>query len=158
MLQDIYIGIIVVILLILFYCFYVSWKHDVQLLETYENKLKLIKKGIMSPEMKEYKNFMAELNDDLKRHNISNSDKEALYKLMQKIMFEEIAGQKSIFKKVVNSTFYGLMQGGATGFITGGLPGALGGAVVFGTVAPIIRTYQEISPSDENLIEGFSKA
>jgi len=155
MLQNIYIGIVIVILLMLLYCYYISWQHDVQLLDRYESKLKLIKMGLVDKQIAQYQSMMKELSDDLRRHNIAADDSRALNKLMHKIMFEEIAGEKSIFKKVLNSTFYGMLQGGATGYVTGGIPGALGGALVFGTVSPIIKTYQELNPCDENLAEGF---
>ena len=155
MLENIYIGIIIVILVILFYCFYISWQHDVTLLEIYEHKINLIKSGVVDNSTKQYQEFMRELESDMKKHNINPNDKKALNKLMHKIMFVEIAGQSSIFKKVFNSTFYGLLQGGATGYVTGGIPGALGGALVFGTVSPIIKAYQELNPCDEGLVEGL---
>ena len=151
MLENIYIGIIILILIILCYCFYVSYRHDSELLGIYEHKIRLIKSGIVDNRTSNYQIFMKELEADLTKHNISPSDKSAMHKLMHKIMFEEIAGQKSIFKKVLNSSFYGMLQGAATGFVTGGLPGSLGGALVFGTVGPIIKTYQELNPCDESL-------
>lgn len=157
MLSNIYIGIVIVILVILLYCYYISWQHDVQLLNKYEAKIKLIKSGIVDKRIMQYQSMIKELSSDLQRYNIAADDSRALNKLMHKIMFEEIAGEKSIFKKVLNSTFYGMLQGGATGFVTGGLPGALGGAIVFGTVSPIIKTYQELNPCDENLAAGFDQ-
>lgn len=151
MLQNIYIGLIIAVLLLLFYCLYLGWSHDVKLLEKYEKKIKLIKAGITDKRITQYHMMMQELDSDLKKYNIAINDQQALQKLMHKIMFEEIAGEKSIFKKVLNSTFSGLLQGASTGFITGGIPGALGGSLVFGTVNPIIRTYQELNPYDESL-------
>lgn len=155
MLEDIYIGIVIVILIVMCYCFYVSWQHDVRLLSIYEHKINLIKSGIADNSTKQYQAFMQELDSDMQKHNINPTDKAALNKLMHKIMFVEIAGQSSVFKKVLNSTFYGLLQGGATGYVTGGIPGALGGALVFGTISPIIKAYQELNPCDEGLVEGL---
>lgn len=151
MLQNIYTGIIIGVIIILMFCFYVSWSRDVVLLERYEKKMKLLKIGGADQNAQEYQAFKSELIEDMKRYNISQSDQNALRQLTNKIVFEELAGQKSIFKKVLNASFYGLLQGGATGFITGGFPGALGGALVFGTVSPIIKTYQEFNPCDESL-------
>lgn len=147
MIQNIYIGLIIGVLLLLFYCFYLSWYHDIVRLEKYERKIKLIKSGITSDKV----SHLHELHEDLKKHHISSDDQKALHKLVHKVMFEEIAGEKSIFKKVLNATFYGMLQGASTGFITGGIPGALGGSLVFGTINPIMKTYQELNPCDESL-------
>ncbi len=151
MIQNIYFGLIVAILLLLFYCLYLSWVHDTELLAKYERKIKLIKSGIADKKIIQYAGMSKELGEDLQKYNISMDDQRALHKLMHKIVFEEIAGETSIFKKVLNSAFYGMLQGAATGYITGGIPGALGGSLVFGTVSPIMKTYQELHPCDEAL-------
>jgi hypothetical protein len=104
-----------------------AWQHDNESLEKYERKIKLIR-------------------------NIKSIDKQLL-----KNTFDELAGKTSVLKKVINSAFYGILQGGATGFVTGGIPGALGGSIVFGTVLPIITTHRELSPFDETLLHGFKK-
>jgi hypothetical protein len=152
MIEKIYIGIAIALVIALLICLVVTWRADTEALEEYDHKINLIKRGLGDTKTQNYKAFLLELQDDLKKHNIESSDKQALKKLANKIAFEEITGKKSTFKKVVNSCFFGLLQGGATGFITGGLPGALGGALVFGTVVPIITTYKELYPSNENLV------
>jgi hypothetical protein len=152
MIEKIYISIVIVLLVVLFVCLFIAWKSDTQSLEEYDRKINLIKLGLSDQKTLNYRAFVNELRNDLRTHNISTEDKDALNKLANKIMFEEIAGQKSMFKKVVGACFYGLMQGGATGFITGGLPGALGGSIVFGTINPIMTTYKELNPVDEQLI------
>ncbi len=151
-LDNIYIGIIIVILIVLFYCFYISWKHDVDILEKYEQKIKLIKSGMINDKTAKYQSFMNELKEDMHKYNISPSDQLAMQKLMHKIMFVEITGKKSVFKKILNSSLYGMLQGAIVGFITGGISGSLAGALIFGTVGPIIKTHQELNPCDESLI------
>ena len=152
MIEKIYISIVIVLLVILAFCLFAAWRSDTLSLEEYDRKINLIKLGLSDQKTLNYREFINELRSDLSAHNISGEDKDALNKLANKIMFEEIAGQKSMFKKVVSACFYGLMQGGATGFITGGLPGALGGSIVFGTVNPIMTTYKEFNPVDDNLL------
>jgi hypothetical protein len=152
MLEKLYTSIIVVFCILLFICLVVAYNHDQNALEKYENKMSLIKRGIMDKNTRNYKAFMLELKSDLETHKISLSDKEALNKLANKIMFEEITGQKSIFKKVSNACILGLVQGGVTGFLTGGMPGMLGGSLVFGTTMPILTTYKELNPLNENLV------
>ena len=151
MIEKIYTPVVIVLLVILFSCLYISWQSDTEALEEYDRKIKLIKAGIADQKTRNYNLFVNELKSDLAAYNISPSDQFALRKLSDKIMFEELAGKKSLFKRVVNSAFYGLLQGGATGFVTGGPPGALGGAIVFGMVSPIITTYREMCPADERL-------
>lgn len=116
MIEKIYLGLAIIIVLILFYCLYISYIFDESILKQY------------------------------------NIDSETSKYLSNKHVHKKLSESKSVFKKIINSSFYGILQGGATGFITGGLPGALGGAFVFGTVMPIIATYREINPLDESLI------
>lgn len=151
MIEKIYMPVVIVLLIILFGCLTIAWRSDTDALTKYEHKIRLIKAGIADQKSVNYKMFINELKSDLNTYDISPSDSLALNKLAKKIVHEELAGQKSMLKKVVNSSFYGILQGGATGFITGGAPGALGGAIVFGVISPIITTYKEVYPTDELL-------
>ena len=144
MIEKIYTSILILILFVLLYSLYIAYEYDNNTLKIYDHKIKCIKQGITG-----------ELQQDFKKYNINCKEQNALKKLANKILYEEISVKKSIFKKVVNSSLTGIVQGGVTGFITGGLPGLLGGSIVFGTIIPIVTAYKELNPPDETLIYGL---
>lgn len=152
MIEKIYFDIAIILVILLLLCLYFAWSYDNQAIAQYEKKLSLLQYGIADSKTVNYTEFVLELKEDLKKHNIKYEDRQSLRKLMDKIVYEELSGRKSVFKKVISSSFYGLLQGGAAGFITGGVPGALGGGIVFGTVTPILTAFKELIPVDEQLI------
>lgn len=152
MLDKIYTGLIIVLVLILFGCLYFAWRYDTDVLEQYDKKIDLVNRCKHSTDKSQKKALLMKLESDFKKHSISPIDNLALHKLESKIRYDDAHKQKSIFKKITNTCFYSIMQGGATGFITGGIPGSLGGAIVFGTVMPIVAAYRELNPFDENLV------
>jgi hypothetical protein len=151
MIERIYIGLVLILMIILFYCLYAAWSHDTKTLQDYDNKINLINKCKKTTNRSQHKAILLELDEDFKKYEIP-IDSKALYALEYKIKKNDIYKHKSSFKKIVNTCLFSIMQGGATGFITGGLPGLLGGSIVFGTVMPIISTYRDLNPVDEMLI------
>jgi len=152
MLDKIYIGAVVVLMLVLFYCLYLAWQSDTDILVQYDKKIELVEACKLSQDRARRKALLLDLEPEFKKHNISVADAQALNKLEYKIRNDEAHKHKSTFKKIANTCFYSIMQGGATGFITGGVAGSLGGAIVFGTVMPIVAAYRELYPSDETLV------
>lgn len=152
MIEKIYIGIVLFLLVILFYYLYAAWSHDTQILLEYDNKINLINKCKKTTNRSQYKAILIELSEDFKKYEVPINEK-AIFSLEHKLKHNDIYKHKSSFKKMVNNCLFSIMQGGATGFITGGLPGLLGGSIVFGTVMPIIAAYRDLNPFDEMLIK-----
>lgn len=151
MIERIYIGAVIVLVLLLFYCLYAATLYDNLEREHHDSKMKLIQLNKTNFDGVSRKAGLLELEAELKLYKISPSDPYAFHKLENKIKSKVIPAKKSALKKIINTCFYSIVQGGTTGFITGGIAGSMGGAIVFGTVMPIVAAYRELNPTNESL-------
>lgn len=131
-LTDLYTGMIIIFSIILIYLLYVAWKQDKEeikkMYRVAHNYIARTKNINNIP----YEQYHEEIKENMK--NIFNKRE-----------------KKSIYNRMVNSCYTGLIRGGAVGLASGKRSGAFAGAIMFGIINPIVLYIQEIYLPDEQL-------
>lgn len=136
--QGVLAAVIIIYIGIFLYAFY----HD-------KNKEKAIRMSNESSER--YKKFAEELSDDMRKYNIGKLDQQSIENVVHGIL-EKKASEKSLFRRLINSGKSGFLLGGLSGAITSGPAGALATSVVFGLINPIVIVLNEFSTVPEELV------
>lgn len=123
-LDDIYVGLVSTLIVIYIYVMYLAWVKDKQEIKNIYNKSHLSLKNDIKYSNVNYENYHNKIKNTMKKIIVEN----------KKI---------SIFNKMMNSSYTGLIRGGAVGFITGGTSNAAAAALVYGLVNPIVLFIQE---------------
>ncbi len=131
-LDDIYIGIVSALVVIFLFVMYLAWMKDkIEIKRIYKKSHLLLKNNI----------GLSKAPHNTYHNRVKN---------IMKIMIDK-EKKTSIFNKMMNSCYTGLIRGGAVGFITGGTSSSAAASLVYGLVNPIVLFVQEVYLYDELL-------
>jgi hypothetical protein len=131
--DNLYIGIVIILLLVFIYILYDSWKRDVNDVDkVYNNSLEKIKTDILVDGSITHKQFY-----------------DVLKKNMQDIVKTE--SKSSRFHKLINSCYSGMLRGGFIGLVTNNPSGAVAASLVYGLISPITLYVKDEYMHDEKL-------